>query len=81
MWWPSLALTTTQDNLKKSIAYTLAHAAPEVLPLFLALVLNFPLGEERSLRRGCVGCITASQPDLACCCTPAYKRVCPPPLP
>jgi hypothetical protein len=34
-----------QDNLKKTIAYTLAHAVPEVWPLFLALVLNFPLGE------------------------------------
>jgi sodium/potassium-transporting ATPase subunit alpha len=33
------------DNLKKTIAYTLAHAVPEVLPLFLNLVLNFPLGE------------------------------------
>lgn len=33
------------DNLKKTIAYTLAHAAPEVFPLFLNLVLNFPLGE------------------------------------
>ncbi|WIA28646.1 hypothetical protein OEZ86_011182 [Tetradesmus obliquus] len=32
------------DNLKKTIAYTLAHAVPEVLPLFLNLVLNFPLG-------------------------------------
>lgn len=34
------------DNLKKTIAYTLAHAVPEVLPLFLNLVLNFPLGEQ-----------------------------------
>jgi sodium/potassium-transporting ATPase subunit alpha len=33
------------DNLKKTIAYTLAHAVPEVWPLFLNLVLNFPLGE------------------------------------
>jgi sodium/potassium-transporting ATPase subunit alpha len=33
------------DNLKKTIAYSLAHAVPEVLPLFLNLVLNFPLGE------------------------------------
>lgn len=32
------------DNLKKTIAYTLAHAIPEVFPLFLNLVLNFPLG-------------------------------------
>jgi sodium/potassium-transporting ATPase subunit alpha len=32
------------DNLKKTIAYTLTHAAPEVLPLFLNLVLNMPLG-------------------------------------
>lgn len=34
-----------QDNLKKTIAYTLAHAVPEVWPLFLNLVLNFPLGK------------------------------------
>ncbi len=33
------------DNLKKTIAYTLAHAVPEVLPLALALILNFPVGE------------------------------------
>lgn len=33
------------DNLKKTIAYTLAHAIPEVWPLFLALVLNFPVGK------------------------------------
>lgn len=33
------------DNLKKTIAYTLTHAAPEVVPLFLNLVLNMPLGE------------------------------------
>lgn len=39
------AVWLLQDNLKKTIAYTLAHAVPEVWPLFLALVLNFPLGE------------------------------------
>lgn len=33
------------DNLKKTIAYTLTHAVPEVFPLFLNLVLQFPLGE------------------------------------
>jgi hypothetical protein len=38
-------LAPLQDNLKKTIAYTLAHAVPEVWPLFLNLVLNFPLGE------------------------------------
>ena len=32
------------DNLKKTIAYTLTHAVPEVLPLFLNLALNMPLG-------------------------------------
>ncbi|KAI8473316.1 MAG: hypothetical protein J3K34DRAFT_518987 [Monoraphidium minutum] len=35
---------TIYDNLKKTIAYTLTHATPEVLPLFLNLVLNMPLG-------------------------------------
>ena len=46
-----------QDNLKKTIAYSLAHAVPEVWPLFLALVLNFPLGEcsERRQSAACVG--------------------------
>jgi sodium/potassium-transporting ATPase subunit alpha len=43
------------DNLKKTIAYTLAHAVPEVWPLFLNLVLNFPLGElPVTWARGCV---------------------------
>ncbi|GBF90642.1 p-type atpase [Raphidocelis subcapitata] len=35
---------TIYDNLKKTIAYTLTHATPEVVPLFLNLVLNMPLG-------------------------------------
>lgn len=30
------------DNLKKTIAYTLCHLAPEVLPVLLTLVLGFP---------------------------------------
>lgn len=30
------------DNLKKTIAYTLTHAVPEVWPMFLNLVLSFP---------------------------------------
>ena len=46
------------DNLKKTIAYTLAHAAPEVLPLFLNLVLNFPLGK-------CGGCHTSTLSDVS----------------
>lgn len=32
------------DNLKKTIAYTLTHTVPEVLPLFLNLALSFPPG-------------------------------------
>jgi hypothetical protein len=44
----AVCLMAMQDNLKKTIAYTLAHAVPEVWPLFLALVLNFPLGESCS---------------------------------
>ncbi|MEW5309019.1 MAG: hypothetical protein WDW38_000932 [Sanguina aurantia] len=32
------------DNLKKTIAYTLTHAMPEVFPIFLNLALSFPLG-------------------------------------
>jgi sodium/potassium-transporting ATPase subunit alpha len=39
------------DNLKKTIAYSLTHAVPEVWPLFLNLVLNFPLGKYQGLRR------------------------------
>jgi sodium/potassium-transporting ATPase subunit alpha len=31
------------DNLKKSIAYTLAHLLPELLPVFLNLAFAFPL--------------------------------------
>jgi len=31
------------DNLKKSIAYTLAHLLPELLPVFLNLAFDFPL--------------------------------------
>ena len=32
------------DNLKKSIAYTLAHLWPELLPVFLNIALTMPLG-------------------------------------
>ena len=32
------------DNLKKSIAYTLAHLWPELLPVFLNIALLMPLG-------------------------------------
>lgn len=35
---------TLLDNLKKSIAYTLAHLWPELLPVFLAIAFSFPLG-------------------------------------
>ncbi len=34
---------TLFDNLKKSIAYTLAHLWPELLPVFLNLALDMPL--------------------------------------
>jgi sodium/potassium-transporting ATPase subunit alpha len=34
---------TLFDNLKKSIAYTLAHLWPELLPVFLNLALDIPL--------------------------------------
>ena len=30
------------DNLKKTIAYTLAHLAPEIVPVLLTLALGFP---------------------------------------
>jgi hypothetical protein len=33
------------DNLRKTIAYTLTHALPELFPIFLNLALSFPLGE------------------------------------
>jgi hypothetical protein len=49
------------DNLKKTIAYTLAHAVPEVLPLFLNLVLNFPLGEQATV---CSLCQQDSAADM-----------------
>lgn len=32
------------DNLKKTIAYTLTHLWPEVVPVILALLFGFPLG-------------------------------------
>lgn len=34
---------TLFDNLKKTIAYTLAHLWPELIPAFLNLALSFPL--------------------------------------
>ena len=34
---------TLFDNLKKTIAYTLAHIVPELLPMALALAFGFPL--------------------------------------
>ena len=34
---------TLFDNLKKTIAYTLAHLWPELLPIFLNLAFSFPL--------------------------------------
>lgn len=35
---------TLFDNLKKTIAYTLAHLWPELVPVFLNLAFSFPLG-------------------------------------
>ena len=35
---------TLFDNLKKTIAYTLAHLWPELIPVFLNLAFSFPLG-------------------------------------
>jgi len=32
------------DNLKKSIAYTLTHLVPEMVPIFINIILQFPLG-------------------------------------
>lgn len=32
------------DNLKKSIAYTLTHLVPEMVPVFINIILRFPLG-------------------------------------
>ena len=34
---------TLFDNLKKTIAYTLAHLWPEIVPIFLNLAFSFPL--------------------------------------
>lgn len=34
---------TVFDNIRKTIAYTLAHAVPELLPIFALLVLDIPL--------------------------------------
>ena len=31
------------DNLKKSIAYTVAHSLPELIPILLNLVVGLPL--------------------------------------
>ena len=36
-------VATKMQNLKKSIAYTLAHAWPELFPVFLNLAFSFPL--------------------------------------
>jgi sodium/potassium-transporting ATPase subunit alpha len=32
------------DNLRKTIAYTVAHVLPELLPLFASVALNMPIG-------------------------------------
>lgn len=32
------------DNLKKTIAYTITHLAPEVLPIVLNFAFGFPTG-------------------------------------
>ena len=32
------------DNLKKTIAYTLTHLIPEVIPILMNLALGYPLG-------------------------------------
>jgi sodium/potassium-transporting ATPase subunit alpha len=32
------------DNLKKTIAYTLAHLCPEIFPVLLNFALGFPMG-------------------------------------
>ena len=37
------------DNLKKTIAYTLAHIPPETWPLILYMALGMPLGLQNLL--------------------------------
>jgi hypothetical protein len=32
------------DNLKKTVAYTLAHLWPEILPVMMTLAFSMPLG-------------------------------------
>ncbi|KAF6263646.1 hypothetical protein COO60DRAFT_1698701 [Scenedesmus sp. NREL 46B-D3] len=62
------------DNLKKTIAYTLAHAVPEVLPLFLNLVLNFPLGLGGLLILS-IDLLTEQGPAISLAYEPAEARV------
>eukprot|EP00775_Hariotina_reticulata_P010474 gene10474-10632_t len=62
------------DNLKKTIAYTLAHAVPEVFPLFLNLVLNFPLGLSGLLILS-IDLITEQGPAISLAYEPAEARV------
>lgn len=62
------------DNLKKTIAYTLAHAVPEVFPLFLALALNFPLGLSGLLILS-IDLITEQGPAISLAYEPAEAMV------
>jgi len=62
------------DNLKKTIAYTLTHAVPEVWPLFLNLVLNFPLGLGGLLILS-IDLITEQGPAISLAYEPAEAQV------
>jgi sodium/potassium-transporting ATPase subunit alpha len=62
------------DNLKKTIAFTLAHLLPEVVPVLLTLAVSFPLGLS-SLLILCIDCGTELVPAISLSYEPAEHDI------
>jgi len=65
---------TVFDNLTKTCAYTLAHAVPEVFPLFLNLALNMPVGLGGLLILS-IDLVTEQGPAISLAYEPAEENV------
>lgn len=57
------------DNLKKSVAYTIAHLAPETFPVLFSVILGIPIGISGLLVL-CIDCGTEMAPAISL----AYER-------
>jgi hypothetical protein len=61
------------DNLKKTIAYTLAHATPELVPIFMTLALSIVSGKGLGGLENITPCLTAFAADCLAWPHPAHR--------